>query len=393
MRKYLNQKYNNGKSWLLQKIQEVLTEPERKFEMHKFKFEKSMEAAEHNAKIIQEHNYDFVETIQNQSKTVLKVGTEFRQVETLETLLKHREDWHEIKDILANGVWYPLKNEPDEITRMSDLEALIERGNHKSASTSDALERINKIYGKEIRKAWLIPFPIPFIPKIKGAAVIPCGLQKQKTVDKNGKIIDKYRLTHDLSFPGPSGNSINKSVDDDLLTECYYGQCLRRVVHMIVALRIKNPTTIIYLMKYDFDAAYRRLHVNPLMAVKAIAIIEEFAYLLLRLPFGASPGPSKYSSVSETIFELTMDILQDPEWDPTKLHSIYYNRLRTPESLPENTEFEETVPLAVKFPVWERYCDGYIDDAILIALDKKRQCNKISKCITISCKCHNKTST
>ena len=122
--------------------------------------------------------------------------------------------------------------------------------------------------------------------------------KNKKTVDRNGKIIDKYRLTHDLSFPGPSGNSINKNVDDDLLTECYYGQCLRRVIHMIVALRIKNPTTIIYLMKYDFDAAYRRLHVNPLMAVKAITIIEEFAYLLLRLPFGASPGPANTAQLA-----------------------------------------------------------------------------------------------
>ena len=370
MRKYLNETHNNGKSWLLQTIIEVLAEPERQFKMHKFRFEKSIEAAEHNAKIIQEHNYDFVETMKSQSNTVLTVGTEFRKVETLEKLLKHRNDWNEIKDILSNGVWYPMKNEPDEETRLNDLKALIERGNHKSASSEDALKRITKIYGKEINKAWLIPLPIPFIPKIKEASVIPCGLQKQKTVDRNGKIIDKYRLTHDLSFPGPSGNSINKNVDDDLLTECYYGQCLRRVIHMIVALRIKNPTTIIYLMKYDFDAAYRRLHVNPLMAVKAITIIEEFAYLLLRLPFGASPGPSKYSSVSEMIFELTMDILQDNEWDPKQLHSIYYKRLKQPEPLPPDTKFDKAVPLAVKFPTWEKYCDGYIDDAILIALDK-----------------------
>ena len=94
-------------------------------------------------------------------------------------------------------------------------------------------------------------------------------------------------------------------------------------------------------MKYDFDAAYRRLHVNPLMAVKSITIIEKFAYLLLRLPFGASPGPSKYSSISEMIFELTMDILQDPEWEPTNLHSIYHKRLKEPESLPQNIKFDE----------------------------------------------------
>lgn len=87
------------------------------------------------------------------------------------------------------------------------------------------------------------------------------------------------------------------------------------------------------LMKYEFDAAYKRLHINPLKAVKAIRIIEEFAYLLLWLPFGASSGPSKYNSISETIFELTTNILHDEEWDPTKLHSIYCKRLRKPERL------------------------------------------------------------
>lgn len=125
--------------------------------MHKFKFKSKPEAAEYNAKIIQEPNYYFVETMKDQSKTVLTAGTEFRQVATLEKLLKHRDDWNETREILANGVWYPLKNEPDNQTRIIDLESLIQRGNHKSASTQDALERIVKIYNKEIKKAWLIP--------------------------------------------------------------------------------------------------------------------------------------------------------------------------------------------------------------------------------------------
>ena len=116
MRKCLNKTHCNGKSWLLKTIKEVLAEPERKFDMHKFRFEKSTEASEHNAKIIQEHNYDFVETMKQQSHTVLTVGTEFRQVETLEKLLKNRDDWEEIKDILSNGVSYPLKDEPDKKT-------------------------------------------------------------------------------------------------------------------------------------------------------------------------------------------------------------------------------------------------------------------------------------
>ena len=146
---------------------------------------------------------------------------------------------------------------------------------------------------------------------------------------------------------------------------------------MIVALRLEFPEEIIFIIKYDFDAAYRRLHCHPLHAIKAIIVFGQLAYILCRLPFGAAAGPSIYSKFSEMIFELTNDIMQDEYWDPDELNSPYYHdKLHLPDRLSEEIEFGDAKPLAVEFPSRECYCDGYIDDSIVLCLDKKNNVKK-----------------
>ena len=75
------------------------------------------------------------------------------------------------------------------------------------------------------------------------------------------------------------------------------------------------------MLKIDLDAAYGRLHVTAKMALLTITIIQKIAYVLLHLPFGVANGPNDYSVVSEPIFNLTNDVLRDPSFDPTILHS------------------------------------------------------------------------
>ena len=74
-------------------------------------------------------------------------------------------------------------------------------------------------------------------------------------------------------------------------------------------------------MKLDLEAAYRRLHVTTRMALLAITIIGRIAYILLRLPFGVANGPNDYSIISETIMDLTNDILADDTFDPAIIKS------------------------------------------------------------------------
>ena len=52
------------------------------------------------------------------------------------------------------------------------------------------------------------------------------------------------------------------------------------------------------------------------MARLNITIVEEIAYVILRLQFGIANGPNDYSLTSEPLFDLTNDILLDPTFDP-----------------------------------------------------------------------------
>jgi hypothetical protein len=166
-------------------------------------------------------------------------------------------------------------------------------------------------------------------------------------------------------------------MDREALHECFYGHCMLRVLHKIHTMRVRHPALRILLIKIDLDAAYRRLHVKAAMALLTITIIEKLAYVLLRLPFGVANGPNDYSLVSEPLFDLTNDIMQDETFRPETLHSPIRSELEKPEAVTENTSpFGEARPLIVDVPFAYAATDGYIDDMITMVLDKDNWTDK-----------------
>ena len=230
----------------------------------------------------------------------------------------------------------------------------------------------------------MVPIPLEYTKTLIDAEIIPIGLAFQKPINAKGEIIDKERLTHDLSFLSESGTSINDRTIDNLLSECVYGQCLRRVLHRTNSLRSKYPTTEILLAKFDLDAAYRRLHSHPKLAVKAIIIVDEMAYILNRLPFGAAAGPSIYSTVSEMIFDLANDLVNDKNWNPEKLHSPHSEKLAEPQHMEKYVEFEIANDLFVHIPEKEVSYNGYIDDEIMIALEKLNNARRGQEAVPVT---------
>ena len=67
--------------------------------------------------------------------------------------------------------------------------------------------------------------------------------------------------------------------------------------------------------KTDLDAAYLRIHANAKNASTCIAIVDEIAFLCLRLNFGTTPAPAEYTTVSEAKTDLGNNLLQDQSWD------------------------------------------------------------------------------
>jgi len=373
-----------NESWLVTKMRWILALKEKAPSRHKFHFENTRSAAKINTKLIKRFKYDFTKACQHQKRSIANPGTEFRSIHHLSELFNHHEDWTELKSIITKGCDYKLETIVDEETRKSDLLHMIDRGNHKSASKQGCAKILQKTFTKEVEKGWIVPITLESTQKIKDLFVIPLGIAHQLTIDEMGHRIPKQRVTHDASFPSPSGDSVNNRTIEDLLLPCIYGQCLRRILHGILKMRHDNPEQKIFMSKYDLDAAYRRLHVLPAQNLQCVTIIDKIAYIPLRLPFGVALGPSLYSTMSETIFDLTNDLLLDKTWNLNTLHSPILENLEPPQPLPDTIKFAEAKPLDVYIPSRDSFCDGYIDDFLSVGLDKNDNLAKSQQAPTIA---------
>ena len=126
-------------------------------------------------------------------------------------------------------------------------------------------------------------------------------------------------------------------------------------------------------MKLNLDAAYRKIHVLIKMALLGITSVEEIAYILLRLPFGVANSSNYYSLISDPIFDMTNDILQNVYYNPDKLYSPLRSEFDGPKQLfDEGTPFGVARPLFVDVSFRFVKTDGYVDNVITVALDVSR---------------------
>jgi hypothetical protein len=201
--------------------------------------------------------------------------------------------------------------------------------------------------------------------------VQPAGVVKQFSLQEDGSRTLKRRLTQDLSFPLTSPNaSVNNRIDMEAYVEMIYGWCLSRVIHFIVALRLAYPLLRIFIMKYDYSDAYRRVAHSPLAAAQSVIIFAHVAYIALRLTFGGSPNPPTWCSFSEMVTDLSNEIPLCQEWDHDELRNPDQPDTPTPSLLPEEEKLERAMPMAVHVPtnVTAR-SDSFIDDLIRVFLD------------------------
>ena len=97
-------------------------------------------------------------------------------------------------------------------------------------------------------------------------------------------------------------------------------------------------------------------------------IVDKIAYILTRVPFGVSAGPSRFSTVSEAFFDLIYDLLLDKSWNPETLKVDGWDHLAT---IPQDNgePLGTASELIVKVPDNDFMCDRYIDDGILLGVE------------------------
>ena len=103
----------------------------------------------------------------------------------------------------------------------------------------------------------------------------------------------------------------------------------------------------------------------------AFAIVNELAFLCLSLPFGTTPAPSEYTTISEAAIDLGNDLLRSESWDTDDINLPHRPLLPQEEKQKSESHLETADPLAVDITATEASMDGFIDDIITIMVDDK----------------------
>ena len=122
---------------------------------------------------------------------------------------------------------------------------------------------------------------------------------------------------------------------------------------MISAMRSIWLTKRILIGKIDLDAAYRWIHANATTASTCIAIVDEIAFLCIRLPFGTTPAPAEYTTVSEVTIDLGNNLLRDESYDTDDLNSSHQYLLPQEEKQQSSSHLETSYPLSVDITATE----------------------------------------
>jgi hypothetical protein len=207
---------------------------EQKSDKLLFHFEYTQEAALHNTIVLQHCNFNMNLAIQAQKSSQVYYGSEFNPPDTLAKILENHPLWKYTKSILSTGASFPLHPIPNKI-RKNDIKYHKERGNNKSATK--APDVISKMIQEDVECGFALRLPLGVLDHIPNASLAQLGCQEQSTIETTGTRIPKFRLTHDQSFLGPSGSSVNSRVVSTKLTPIMYGFCLKRVIHYILGLR------------------------------------------------------------------------------------------------------------------------------------------------------------
>jgi hypothetical protein len=255
-------------------------------------------------------------------------SSEFRLVVQLDGIFSEHPNYKFVRNMVEEGMDYMFVTELDEDQRIHEMEANLARGGHKSVT--DHQDHLVRLLDRDVNYGFAMPIPKRSV-----------HVTSQFTILENGSRTKKQRLTHDLTYAATfQSASINSRIDMTKYPEMIYGWCFSRVIHFIVALRAEHPRIRIFIAKYDFSDAYRRVAHTVQAAAQTILVMGQVAYIMLRLAFGGSPNPPAWCAFSEMVTDLANELPLCPSWDPEKLRSPAQPETSVPRELPND------IPLA-----------------------------------------------
>ena len=95
-----------------------------------FVFKRCHLMSKHNAQILEKHDYLLDKEIKHQHPSQISYGSEFRPSNDIEELLQDHPLWLKVKDILDNGIYFPL-------TPINDSQCKADLNFHKKEGATD----------------------------------------------------------------------------------------------------------------------------------------------------------------------------------------------------------------------------------------------------------------
>ena len=272
------------------------------------RFSCANEALEHNTEILSKCDWNLDTFFDLQKGTTIDHGSEFRPIRHLERLVGKHPHYPFLKTMLEQGFQYYVSKDLSATERSEEFEAQLERGNHKSASGENEVVA-QLLLENDVRYGFALPIQAAKLRNVKGVHLQPGGIVEQFSLNADGSRKRKRRFTHDLSFSITREDaSINDRIDMGRYPDMVYGWCFSRIIHYLAALRYHNPEKKIYISKFDYSDAYKRLSQSHQTCAATVVRFAEIAYIFLRMAFGGSPNPAAFSCFSEILTDVANEL-------------------------------------------------------------------------------------
>jgi hypothetical protein len=218
----------------------------------------------------------------------------------------------------------------------------------------------------DVQSGFALPQPTRAIFKIPGAVLAPVGIANQITISNDGEVIAKDWLTHDQTFTFGPKKALNNQMRMSEVHPVVFGWCLSRLLHYIVDLQRRHPSTKIFLMKTDWNRAFRQGHLSAPDAAASSCLATTKTFLLsLWMTFGGRANPSKWSNVSESACDLVNALQTLPNFHPESCLHLIPAKIPTKFSLDKDIPYIQAGHLSVD--IEHNDCgksDIYLDDNI-----------------------------
>lgn len=156
-------------AWFLAALTAIAEAPVPTSKRPPFQFEVSEAAVAYNGKVLAKAGFDVGRVLADHQGTTLGYGCEFRTPNQLQPLLGRHHHFRLLTELLTKGMSFHFKSRLTEAEREEEVEAILARGNHKSATTE--ADQVSLLLAKDVTHGFSVPIPVDTIRLLTGAAV------------------------------------------------------------------------------------------------------------------------------------------------------------------------------------------------------------------------------